>query len=145
MRSPYVGIQRRLPDPDPVSTDLTAGSNYAPLQDLEGMITPSDFHFQRNHAGTAIIDPSQHEVVVHGMVDRPKVYSMDALKRFPRRTEIRFVECSGNSFLGYPGPEPDATAQLVHGLTSTSEWGGVPLTTIMRDVGVQDGAEWALF
>ena len=144
-RSPYVGIQRAFAGDDPVSTRLTEGSNFTPLQDLDGIVTPADFHFQRNHAGTPIIDPAEHEVVVHGMVDRPKVYSMDALKRFPRRTELRFIECSGNSFGGYPGPEPDTTAQLLHGLTSTSEWGGVPMSTIMQDVGVQEGAEWALF
>ncbi|MGE3856962.1 MAG: sulfite dehydrogenase [Dehalococcoidia bacterium] len=145
IRSPYVDIQREGPAPNAPFTDLTEGSNFTPLQELDGIITPSDFHFQRNHAGTAIIDPAEHQVLVHGMVDRPKVYTMDDIKRFPRRTEIRFVECSGNSFGGYPGPDPDTTAQSLHGLTSTSEWGGVPMTTIMQDVGVQSGAEWALF
>ena len=146
IRSPYVEIQRAYSGGDsPNVTRQTAGSNFTPLQDLDGIITPSDLHFQRNHSGTTIIDPAQHRVLVHGMVDRPKVYTMDDIKRFPRRTEIHFLECSGNSGAGYRGPSPDTTAQLMHGLTSTSEWGGVPMTTIMQDVGVQDGAEWALF
>lgn len=145
IRSPYVQIERAFAGDDPPFTRMLEGSNFSPLQELDGIITPSDLHFQRNHAGTPIIDPREHRVLVHGMVDRPKVYSMDDIKRFPRRSEIRFVECSGNSSAGYPGPQPTDTAQLVHGMTSTSEWGGVALTTIMRDVGVQEGARWALF
>src|SRR5690606_18715399 len=73
IRSPYLGgLKRALrTGPNTSAVGLTEGSNYAPLQDLDGMITPSDLHFQRNHAGTPIIDPAQHQVIVHGMVDRP--------------------------------------------------------------------------
>src|SRR5690606_28225127 len=140
IRSPYVSLSRSLRGQNLPDTRMTESSNYAPLQDLEGTITPSDLHFQRNHAGTPIIDPAAHQVVVHGMVDRPKTYTMDDIKRFPRRTEIRFIECSGNSNFGYTGPDPDTSAGLFHGLTSNSEWGGVTLSTIMQDVGVQEGA-----
>lgn len=141
IRSPFVDVQRRWSD----RPQQTAGSSWTPHQDLNGMITPSDLHFQRNHAGTTLIDPSNHRLVVHGMVDRPKSYSMDDIHRFPRETQIYFLECSGNSGSGYGGAAADATAQSIHGLTSTSEWGGVRTHLILEDVGVQSGATWALF
>ena len=36
------------------------------------------------------------------------------------------------------------TAQQVDGLTSNSEWTGVPVATILREVGVKRGVEWML-
>ncbi|MGE0227693.1 MAG: sulfite dehydrogenase [Dehalococcoidia bacterium] len=142
IRSPFVNdLQRRWSDGGP----NTAGSSWTPHQDLDGIITPADLHFQRNHAGTAIIDPSRHRLVIHGMVDRPKVYTVEDIQRFPRESHIYFVECSGNSGSGYGGAADDATAQSIHGLTSTSEWVGVPVRTLLEDVGAQSDASWALF
>lgn len=141
IRSPFAqDIQRRWA----AGGVNTVGSSWTPHQDLDGIITPADLHFQRNHAGTTIIDPSKHRLVIHGMVDRPKVYTVEDIHRFPRESHIYFIECSGNSGSGYTGAAPDATAQSIHGLTSTSEWVGVPLRTLLEDVGVQAGATWAL-
>ena len=45
----------------------------APLQDLVGIITPSSLHFIGTHRGSIVpdIDPQQHRLMIHGMVDRP--------------------------------------------------------------------------
>lgn len=141
IRSPFVDFPRTF---NAQGLSQFAGSSFSPLQDLDGMITPADLHFQRNHAGTTVIDPAEHRLTVHGMVDRPKTYTVDEIHRFPRRSQIYFVECSGNSGSGYTGPAEDATAQQVHGLVSTSEWIGVPVSALMQDVGVQGEAVWAL-
>jgi sulfane dehydrogenase subunit SoxC len=53
-----------------------------------------------------------------------------------------FLECSGNTSWA-EGPET-STAQSLHGLTSTSDWSGVPVKAILNEVGVQSGAAWAL-
>src|SRR5690349_19778345 len=45
---------------------------FTPLQDSVGIITPSGLHFERSHAGTAVIDPSKHSLFVHGMVAHPR-------------------------------------------------------------------------
>ena len=71
------------------------------------------------------------------MVERPLVFTLDDLKRFPGRSIIRFLECSGNGGRAYR-PDPKAaeiTPQMLDGLTSTSEWTGVPLATLLREVG----------
>src|SRR5439155_4220420 len=57
---------------------------------------------------------------------------------------LYFLECSGNGGAGYRGARPDLSPQLIDGLTSTSEWTGVPLATLLREVGVKPGAKWLL-
>ena len=121
------------------STSLT------PLQDLDGMITPSGLHFERHHNGVPQINPHRYKLLVHGMVARPMVFTLDDLKRFPAVSRIYFVECSGNSGSGFVAPRAADTAQSVHGLTSTSEWVGVLMSTILKEVGPSKEAAWALY
>lgn len=116
---------------------------FTPLQDSVGIITPSGLHFERSHAGTAVIDPRRHSLYVHGMVDQTRKYSMRDLERFPSVSRILFLECSGNTLTEWSKPTLP-TVQGTHGLTSTSEWTGVPLATILREVGVRAGAKWLL-
>lgn len=137
-RSPFAETGARTP------TGATAGSSLTPLQDLTGTITPSDLHFERHHAGVPAIDPSAHRLVIHGLVDRPMSFSMDDLRRFPPVTRTYFVECSGNGRAAWRDPKPEMSPQRVDGLTSNSEWTGVPLAVLLREVGVRDGARWIL-
>ena len=55
----------------------------------------------------------------------------------------RFLECSGNGFRTYLDPDVhrEETLQQVEGLTSTSEWIGVPVATLFKEVGVLPGAK----
>src|ERR1019366_5302868 len=50
-----------------------------PLQDSVGIITPSSLHYVATHRGSFVpdIDPKQHRLMIHGMVDRPLVFTMD--------------------------------------------------------------------
>ena len=116
---------------------------FTPLQESVGIVTPSGLHFERSHAGTAIIDPAKHFVFVHGMVREPRKYSMKDLKRFPSLSRLLFIECSGNTLTEW-AKATLPTVQGTHGLTSTSEWTGVPLATILREAGVEAGAKWIL-
>src|SRR5215467_3036994 len=106
------------------------GATRTPLQDLEGIITPSSLHFERHHAGVPDIDASQHEILLHGLVERPLVFTMADLRRFHSVSRIHFIECSGNSReeqAGDPQPNPQTTA----GLFSCSEWTCV-YTSVLR-------------
>jgi len=119
----------------------SAISSRTPLQDLHGTITPADLHFERHHSGVPVIDPQRYELVVHGMVDRPTTFTLDDLKRFPAASRICFLECSGN--FGRQSGER-TTAQELCGLTSQSEWTGVRLATLFREVGARPQAGWCL-
>src|SRR5947207_474287 len=86
-----------------------SGSALAPIESLEGIITPSGLHNNRSHSGTPDIDPKQHQLLLHGLVARPLVFSMEALWRYPMTTRTHFVECSGNSgraLAPQPAPVP---------------------------------------
>ena len=68
-----------------------------PHQDLHGIVTPSALHFERHHNGVPRIDPARHRLIIHGLVDRPMIFPMDDLARFPSVSRLAFIECSGNS------------------------------------------------
>ena len=123
-------------------TGVTTGASFTPLQAIEGTITPSDLHFQRHHSGIPVIDPARHEVLVHGLVERPTAFTVQDLRRFPSVTRVHFIECAGNGRSAYRAPKREMTPQEVDGLTSNSEWTGVAL--LLREVGVREGAKWAL-
>ena len=122
----------------------SATSSLTPLDLLNGIITPSDVHYERHHAGVPLIDPKRYTLTLHGMVDRQTVFTLDDLKRFPSMSRIMFLECSGNSGSGWTKGPPTGTAQTLHGLTSTSDWTGVLVSTLMNEVAVQPGAKWVL-
>ena len=130
----------RSPSENPKRTLNLPTSSRTPLQDLHGTITPSDLHYERHHAGVAVVDPKAYRLLVHGMVDRPLTFTLDDLKRFPAVTRICMLECAGNFF----GTTEDRTPQDVCGLTSHSEWTGVMLSTIFNEVGAQPRATWFL-
>lgn len=132
LRAPSVALRR-----------MTIGPRYSvtPHQDLNGILTPSDLHFERHHGGVPEIDPEDYRLVVHGMVERPMTFTLADLKRFPTVSRVCFLECSGN--LWRTAPE-ETTPQEFCGLMSQSEWTGVPLTTIFREVGLRDRATWFL-
>jgi sulfane dehydrogenase subunit SoxC len=121
-------------------------ASFTPLQDLEGTITPADLHFERHHAGVPEIDPERYRLVIHGLLERPRIFTLQELKRFPARSMTRFIECSGNGGSTYRDDQPERprTPQGLDGLTSTSEWVGVPLSTLFREVGVKPEARWFL-
>ena len=131
-RSSFEKAQRQVRGPT---------SSATPHQDLIGTITPSELHFERHHGGVPDVDPKSYSLLIHGMVDRPMVFTLADLKRFPSASRICFLECSGN-LNRTAGPE--TTPQQLAGLTSQSEWTGVPLATVFREVGVKPQAKWFL-
>lgn len=115
-------------------------SSRTPLQDLYGTITPADLHFERHHAGVPLIDPQRYKLLIHGMVEKPLTFTLAELKRFPAVSKICFLECSGNFRTG----RENMTPQEICGLTSQSEWTGVLLSTLFREVGIRPKAGWFL-
>ena len=130
-------------DIDWLFPDERASVNYTPLQDLQGIITPNGLHFARHHSGVPDIDPDQHRLMIHGLVKRPLIFTMDDLQRFPSESRIHFIECSGNGTLEW-SQATMPTVQFTHGLIGCSEWTGVRLSTLLDEVGVDPKAQWIL-
>jgi sulfane dehydrogenase subunit SoxC len=121
-----------------------SGASRTPLEALDGMITPSGLHFERHHSGVPDIDPAGHRLLVHGMVKRPLVFTVETLLRYPMVSRIHFLECSGNSGIMYQPTPPALTCGQTHGLVSCSEWTGVPLRTLLEEAGADPSAAWIL-
>jgi sulfane dehydrogenase subunit SoxC len=125
-------IQRR---PSPGLTQVTQASvSFAPLQSLFGIITPSGLHFERHHQGWWDIDPSQHRLMINGLVREPRVFSMDDLMRLPSVSRIHFIECGANSAMEW-GNSAVPSVQYTHGMLSCSEFTGVRLSTLLEMCG----------
>ncbi|WP_375783619.1 sulfite dehydrogenase [Bradyrhizobium sp. Pha-3] len=116
-----------------------SASGRTPLQELDGIITPNGLFYERHHGGVPTIDPAEHRLMLHGMVDRPLLFTMEDIRRFPSQSRIHFLECSGNPV--YTKPYGKTASDLV-GLLSCAEWTGVPLKTVLDEAGLQAGAKW---
>src|SRR5258708_16743658 len=72
---------------------------------LAGTITPNGLHFTICHQGGAPdIDPDKHRLVIHGLVKKPLVFTLDTLARYPMTTRIAFLECRRNTAPLLPTP-----------------------------------------
>ncbi len=119
------------------------GSSFTPLQDSVGTLTPSSLHYERHHSGIPTIDPARHRLVIHGMVDRPLSLSVADIRRLPSVSRTMVMECGGNSGSEWASSTaPDV--QRSFGLASCSEWTGVSLSLLLREVGIRPGASWVI-
>jgi len=133
---------------DPASSGYHRDFGFrTPTQDSVGIITPASLHFVIAHGyEPPDIDPNEHRLLIHGMVEHPLIFTLDELKRLPSVTRIHFLECNADSAPSGPTgafrTAPGATAQDTHGFTSCSVWTGVPLSILLKQAGVQAGATW---
>jgi len=121
-----------------------SGASRTPLEKLSGMITPNGLHFERHHSGIPDIDPAQHRLLIHGLVARPLIFSMEALHRYPMVSRIQFLECSGNSRPNLSDEPPGGSCGEIHGMVSCSEWAGIPLGALLEEAGVAPEGQWLL-
>ncbi len=107
---------------------------FTPLQNLFGIITPSGLHFERHHSGVPDVDPHQHRLMIHGLVERPLILTMEDVLRFPSVSRIHFIECGANTGMEWANVAVP-TVQYTHGMLSCSEWTGVPLAVLLEEAG----------
>lgn len=112
-----------------------------PLGDLDGTMTPNGLFYERHHGGVPSIDPAQHRLMLHGLVETPLIFTMEELRRFPQVSRIYFLECSGNP--PYKRPYGKTASDLV-GLVSCAEWTGVSLKALLDEAGLKSGAKWIM-
>jgi sulfane dehydrogenase subunit SoxC len=116
-----------------------SASGRTPLQDLDGIITPNGLFYERHHGGVPTIDPEQHRLMLHGLVDKPLIFTMEDIRRFPSESRIHFLECSGNPV--YTKPYGKTASDLV-GLLSCAEWTGVSLKLVLQEAGLRPEGKW---
>jgi len=123
-------------------------THYTPLHEYNGVITPSRLHFMQQHTSEfPHLDESRHTLSIYGLVDRPLRFTVADLKRLPSVSRVHFLECHANSSpaihtTGYDNPNAGLPVQFIHGMTSCSEWTGVPMSVLLREVGLKSNGTW---
>jgi len=97
----------------------------------------------RDHNGTCIIDPNDYRLIIHGLVDKPIILTLEEIKRYPSESRIHFIECPANGATEWRGAQLDSV-QFTKGMLSCAQWTGVPLKSILKDLGLKPNAKWAL-
>ncbi|WP_428548754.1 sulfite dehydrogenase [Profundibacter sp.] len=115
-----------------LTPDAYTAINFTPLHELDGIITPNGLCFQRSHAGAAQIDPAKYRLMINGLVDRPLVFTLQDLMRFPRENRTYFLECAANSGMEWRGVQMDGV-QFTHGMIHNVEYTGVPLRYLLDE------------
>jgi len=132
------------------NTKLLASGNYrasiavTPIHESEGIITPNGLFFSRAHGGVAHVDPNEFRLMIHGLMKKPIVLTLDQLKRYPSVTRTHFIECPANGGQEWRGPQFNSL-QFSKGFMSCAQWTGVYIKTIIKDLGLDmDKAKWML-
>jgi sulfane dehydrogenase subunit SoxC len=117
--------------------------SFTPLHALDGNITPNGLLFERHHAGIAEIDPADYRLMLHGLVDKPLIFTLDDLKRMPRVNRPYFCECAANSGMEWRGAQLNG-CQYTHGMVHCVMYTGVPLKVLLAEAGLKPNAKWLL-
>jgi len=131
------------------NTKLLASGNYqasiavTPIHESMGIITPNGLFFSRSHGGVAHVDPNEYRLMIHGLVEKPIVLTLEQLKRYPSITRTHFIECPANGGQEWRGPQFNSV-QFAKGFMSCAEWTGVYIKTILEDLGLKKEALWML-
>lgn len=130
----------------PTQNELVPGNgvSWTPLHLMEGTITPNGLHYERHHNGVPQIDPAKHELLIHGMVNNNKIFTMADLMRYPMESKLCFIECGGNSNAGWNSSPSRSEAGYFNGMVSNSEWTGIPLSVVLNELGVKKTAKWII-
>lgn len=126
-----------------LTADPISSVNFTPLHELDGIITPSGLCFERHHAGIAEIDPAQHRLMINGLVERPLVFTMQDLMRFPRENRVYFMECAANSGMEWRGAQLNG-CQYTHGMIHNLVYTGVSLRRVLEEAGLRPNAKWIM-
>ena len=117
--------------------------NFTPLYALEGFVTPNGICFERHHGGAADVDPAEHRLMIHGMVDRPLLFTMEDLLRLPRISRFFFLECAANGGMEWRNAQLNGV-QFTHGMIHCVQYTGVSLKLLLEEAGVSAKAKWLM-
>ena len=126
-----------------LTADAVSSVNFTPLHELDGIITPNGLCFERHHAGIAEVDPADYRLMINGLVDRPLVFTLSDLMRFPRVNRVHFLECAANSGMEWRGAQLNG-CQFTHGMIHNVMYTGIRLSDLLKEAGVKTSGKWIL-
>ncbi|MGP3698820.1 sulfite dehydrogenase [Rhodobacter sp. NSM] len=126
-----------------LTADTISSVNFTPIHALDGTITPQGCAFERHHAGAIELSKADWRLMIHGLVDRPLVFTYEDLERFPRENRTYFLECAANGGMEWAGAQLNG-CQFTHGMIHNMEYTGIPLRTLLAEAGVKPEGKWVL-
>jgi sulfane dehydrogenase subunit SoxC len=117
--------------------------SFTPIHELDGIITPNGLCFERHHAGIAEVAREDYRLIVHGLVERPLIFTLDDIKRMPRVNRAYFCECAANSGMEWRGAQLNG-CQYTHGMVHCVMYTGVPMKVLLEEAGLRANAKWLL-
>jgi sulfane dehydrogenase subunit SoxC len=118
-----------------LTADTISSINFTPIHALDGTITPQGCAFERHHSGAIELRKEDYRLMIHGLVDRPLVFTYADLERFPRINKTFFLECAANTGMEWAGAQLNG-AQFTHGMIHNMEYSGVSLRTLLEEAGL---------
>jgi DMSO/TMAO reductase YedYZ molybdopterin-dependent catalytic subunit len=118
----------------PEKIELTRGADrrIIDIRKIDGPFTPSDQFFTTQHYGHPVVETATFSLKVGGLVERPKSFSLDELRKMPSTELVFGFECSGNR-------------RPLQGLVSNGRWTGVRLRAVLDQVRVKPQAHEFVF
>ncbi|HVV74022.1 MAG TPA: molybdopterin-dependent oxidoreductase, partial [Verrucomicrobiae bacterium] len=110
------------------------GPNSLDWETLDKWLTPSDQVFNVQHYDIPEFEVKDFKLEITGMVARPKVLTMEELRRLPRKEELMTLECSGNG-----------SSKGFMNAIYNSRWAGTPLRPLLKHCGLHSGATEIVF
>jgi DMSO/TMAO reductase YedYZ molybdopterin-dependent catalytic subunit len=126
---PFTGLITR--EREPINLEF-------PFAALDGLITPDNLFYVRNHFPVPRINVAEWRLTISGAVEQHVELSYDELRKLPPRTVMATLECAGNSRV-YLVPKVRGTA-WGQGAVSNAEWTGVPLSLLLENAGIKSSA-----
>jgi DMSO/TMAO reductase YedYZ molybdopterin-dependent catalytic subunit len=101
-----------------------AANRFLDIREVDSHTTPNDKFFFIQHYNRPEVDANSWRLKFTGMVNRPTEFSLAELKAMKPVEIVNGYECSGNS------------SRFFDGLSSCGRFTGVPLSHVLKQVGV---------
>ncbi|KAK9765308.1 Nitrate reductase [NADH] 1 [Basidiobolus ranarum] len=112
----------------------------------EGYLTPNSLFYVRNHGLVPKLDWDTHTLEITGLVDNPRIFSMDELAAFPKRQFPVTFPCAGNRRREVNLFKQSKGFNWGSAGVSTAVFGGVMLRDLLLACGVripkEDEEDW---
>lgn len=110
--------------------------------------TPTNLHYVRNHGPTPRLDWSTHTVEVSGLVNRPRIFTMDEIVSLPSVTIPVTLVCAGNRRKEQNMVKKSKGFNWGPAATGLTDWTGVRLSVLLQRCGIkspEEGAQYISF
>ena len=122
---------------------LAARNRGMPLEALRYELTPPGLHYLLIHFDIPEADEGRWKLEIHGLVGKPRSFSLAELKALPPTTLRVTMECAGNG-RGQMSPRYPSVPWLEEGV-STADWTGVRLSSLLKEASISADTKDVVF